>query len=209
MTTAAEILKEVEQQALDRLAAAGVDREGANKDRSRVQAWAAGAEVGEISALGKLSREEYAELERVARQFLAPHSFDGYGTDHPPSLLLGIGTFQKIMAELKEDMSAQEAVLEAELEAKKVRNARLEAEKRRLEAALLAMDAGESTSASEPCSDFYLRQELLAELHGLVASEQIEREREAAAADADSDFISDEVLLGELDGLVAAQRALA
>ena len=90
MTTAAEILREVEQQALDRLAAAGVDREGADKDRSRVQAWAAGAEVGEISALGKLSREEYAELERVARQFLAPHSFDGYGTDHPPSVLLEV-----------------------------------------------------------------------------------------------------------------------
>ena len=51
MTTAAEILKRWEQQALDRLAAAGVDREGADKDRSRVQAWAAGAEVGEISAL--------------------------------------------------------------------------------------------------------------------------------------------------------------
>ena len=175
MTTAAEILKEVGQQALDRLAAAGVDREGANKDRSRVQAWAAGAEVGEISALGKLSREEYAELERLAREFLAPHSFDGYGTDHPPSVLLGIGTFQKIMTELKEDMSAQEAVLEAELEAKKARNARLEAEKRRLEAALLAMDAGESTSAaSQPdfVPDSYLRAELLAELDGLVAAQR-------------------------------------
>ena len=176
MTTAAEILKEVEQQALDRLAAAGVDREGANKDRSRVQAWAAGAEVGEISALGKLSREEYAELERLAREFLAPHSFDGYGTDHPPSVLLGIGTFQKIMAELKEDMSAQEAALEAELEEKKARNARLEAaEKCRLEAALLAMDAGESTSAaSEPdfVPDSYLRAELLAELDGLVAAQR-------------------------------------
>ena len=175
MTTAAEILKEVEQQALDRLAAAGVDREGANKDRSRVQAWAAGAEVGEISALGKLSREEYAELERLAREFLAPHSFDGYGTDHPPSVLLGIGTFQKIMAELNDDMSAQEAALEAELEEKKAIYARLEAEKRRLEAALLAMDAGESTSAaSEPdfIPDSYLREELLAELDGLVAAQR-------------------------------------
>ena len=170
MTTAAEILKEVEQQALDRLAAAGVDREGADKDRSRVQAWAAGAEVGEISALGKLSREEYAELERVARQFLAPHSFDGYGTDHPPSVLLGIGTFQKIMAELEQDMSAQEAALEAELEEKKARYVRLESE---YEAALLAMDAGESTSAaSEPGSDFISDEQLLDELDGLVAAQR-------------------------------------
>ena len=36
-----------------------------------------------------------------------------------------------------------------------------------------------------------------------AASEQIERECEAAAADADSDFISDETLLSELDRLVA------
>ena len=72
-------------------------------------------------------------------------------------------------------MSAQEAVLEAELEAKKARNARLEAEKRRLEAALLAMDAGESTSAaSQPdfVPDSYLRAELLAELDGLVAAQR-------------------------------------